>query len=1156
MRHTNLVGLRHSIAACLVIALVVPTAAQAASDSGSAEPQEEIIVTGTRLPRPEYRSIYPATSVTAEEFERRGITNILDALNTLPSTGLGATPAGGQSGQGVGSAFVNMFDLGTQRTLTLVDGRRFIGGNQSTLFGQSGPGLQVDLNALPTALIDRIELVSVGGAPAYGADAIAGVVNVILKRDYDGAEFDSQYGAYEGGTGPSWRVRGSIGRNFDEGRGNITFTAEHNDVEGFNYTSGSLLNDLYALAPNPLNAPPFATAPDPNGIANNILIPHYRLPPLTSGGAIFRNSLPPNYLTSAGRTWLAANPSADPGFALVNTSASPFVTRLATAAEIAAGARPPENDPFGAPRVAVPLLFNPDGTIGPMNVGLIAAGQPLNATYASGGDGLDLAPLSALQSSLQRDVVTFRSSYRARSWLRWFGQAHYARVEAVEPANQAAFNANIFGGTGAALGFRTDNPFLTGQARAILNDPDLNLLPASPLSPSWNSFGNAGAFGGCSAPGMPAEIAAGCPAPEPGTRQFYTSRYYTDILGAGESRSTTETAQFVFGFDGDFQLGGRDWTYDVSYAYGRAEAENSSLSIAQAQFNAARDAVSSNGATVCRVNSGSTAEATAARFLFRYTNVPPSASAAPLDPASPAPPPGFFRRSVGDPLGATEAVLNACTPINLFGDGASSQQARDYVSMPVITSNLNEQFVAEVNLSGAIVTLPAGDAQLALGATHRRETSDFQAVNDAARFGLTRTVAYADLVGKAFESTEYYGELVVPILGEGYTLPAAHELTVNASWRGMDNSIAGKDEAWTYGLTWSPLQWLTIRANKTRSVRAPSLTELYLPASSTFSGGLDPCDVRFINAGAVPGIRRANCMAEASRLGFDGLSTFLSAASNAVVQGRFEGNSGLKNERGESQSIGAVIRDDSLLGRMALSVDYVRINLTDSIENFGLNQLFLACYDSPVFPNPACERIVRLSGTSARPFQIDFGSPAAPAYFGTFANAGYRKFEGITGSFDWSFGLNEALGRLGFNPDGTDLGQIGFRLVYSYIDQLEVDVTGTGSAIDLQDGEIGRPYNEHQLTTTYTRGPMTLVVVWAHQGAAKYDQQAALENRAESGVETYDLFHASALYDVTEQAQVRLIVNNVLDEEPPFYSGALNYDQVGRSFQVGVRLRF
>jgi outer membrane receptor protein involved in Fe transport len=1117
---------------------------------------EEVVVTATRLPRPGDRSVYPSLSVTGEEIDRRGITTILDALNTLPSTGLGATPAGVQSSQGVGSAFVNMFDLGTQRTLTLVDGRRFIGGNQSTLFGQTGTGLQVDLNTLPTALIERIEVVSVGGAPTYGADAIAGVVNVVLKRDYEGTEFDSQSGAYESGTGPSWRLRGSIGRNFDDGRGNITLTAEHSDIEGFTYTSGSLLNDLYALAPNPLNGPPFTTSPDPNGVFNNILIADYRLPPLTSGGAIFRNGLPPTYLTSAGRIWLAANPSADPAFALVNTSLSPFVTRLATVAEIAAGARPPENDPFGAPRVAVPLLFNPDGTIGRMNVGLIAAGQPLNITFASGGDGLDLAPLSALQSTLKRDVVTFRTSYQALPWLRWFGQAHYAHVEAVEPANQAAFNANIFGGTGAALGFRTDNPFLTDQARAVLTDPALNLLPANPFSPSWNSFGSAGAFGGCSAPGMPVEIAAGCPAPAPGTRQFYTSRYYTDILGAGESRTTTETAQFVFGFDGDFQIAGRDWAYDVSYAYGRAEAKNSSLSIAQAQFNAARDAVASNGTIVCRVNSGSTAEASAARFLFRYTNVPQAAGAAPLDPSSPAPPPGFVRRSVGDPLGATEAVLNACSPLNLFGDGASSSRARDYVSMPVITSNLNEQFVAELNLNGAIATLPAGDVRLAAGASHRRESSDFRAGNDAARFGLARTVAYADMVGKAFESTEYYGEVIVPALGEGFNLPGIHELTLNASWRGIDHSIAGEDEAWTYGLTWSPVEWLTLRANKTRSVRAPSLTELYLPASGTFSGGLDPCDQRFINAGAVPDIRRRNCATEAAALGFNRLPTFLSAASNAVVQGRFEGNPDLNNEQGDSQSVGFVMRSDAILGRMGLSVDYVRITLTDSIENFGLNQLFLACYDSPVFPNPACERIVRLSGSSARPFQIDFGSVNAPAFFGTFANAGYRKFEGITGSFDWSFGLNDAASRLGFGTSSTDLGQIGFRLVYSYIDRLEVDVTGTGSAIDLQDGEVGRPYNEHQLTTTYSRGPITLVWVWAHQGAAKYDQQAAVENRAESGVETYDLFHASILYDVTDEAQVRLIVNNLLDEEPPFYSGALNYDQVGRAFQFGVRLRF
>src|SRR4051812_32878021 len=114
--------------------------------------------------------------------EERGFTNVADAINDLPSSGVPTLPIGDQASFSTGRNFVNIFNLGTNRTLTLVNGRRFVGGNPASLFvAGNTAGQQVDLNVIPTGLIDRIETIQAGGSAVYGSDAIAGVINIITR---------------------------------------------------------------------------------------------------------------------------------------------------------------------------------------------------------------------------------------------------------------------------------------------------------------------------------------------------------------------------------------------------------------------------------------------------------------------------------------------------------------------------------------------------------------------------------------------------------------------------------------------------------------------------------------------------------------------------------------------------------------------------------------------------------------------------------------------------------------------------------------------------------------------------------------------------------------------------------------------------------------
>ena len=199
---------------------VVETQIEQAEQS---EAVEEVVTTGSRIARSALDMAQPVTIISGDEFKIRGYTNAAQALTDLPEVSSVNSLSGDQGSQGAGQQVASNFGLNSARTVTLVNGRRFVGSQSPT--GGAGSGLAVDLNNIPSALIDRIEIVPVGGAAVYGADAIAGVVNYILKDDFEGAEFTLNQSDYAGmETDLSFNL--TIGGNFADGRGNIVFNAQ------------------------------------------------------------------------------------------------------------------------------------------------------------------------------------------------------------------------------------------------------------------------------------------------------------------------------------------------------------------------------------------------------------------------------------------------------------------------------------------------------------------------------------------------------------------------------------------------------------------------------------------------------------------------------------------------------------------------------------------------------------------------------------------------------------------------------------------------------------------------------------------------------------------------------------------------------------------
>ncbi len=171
---------------------------------------EEIIVTGSRIPRRDFFSLSPIVSVDRQEIGLTGDLQVNNVLNSLPQADPGIGSGTGNSFEG--STRVNLRGLGDARTLTLLNGRRYADGN---VFGSA------DLNSLPPILIKRIEIISGGASAVYGSDAIAGAVNFILRNDFDGFDSSLQYGVSDHGDAETLNVDVALGTAVNGGSGHV-----------------------------------------------------------------------------------------------------------------------------------------------------------------------------------------------------------------------------------------------------------------------------------------------------------------------------------------------------------------------------------------------------------------------------------------------------------------------------------------------------------------------------------------------------------------------------------------------------------------------------------------------------------------------------------------------------------------------------------------------------------------------------------------------------------------------------------------------------------------------------------------------------------------------------------------------------------------------
>lgn len=240
--------LRASLLVSTVIASTLAAAPVMAQDApAAAAPAEDgvIFVTGSRIRQPNLESASPVTVVTAAEVAQTGTTRVEDLVNSLPQ--VFASQGGNVSNGASGTATLNLRGLGSERNLVLVNGRRVVPGDPTSS--------AADINVIPAALIERIDVLTGGASSVYGADAVSGVVNFVLNTDFEGFKLDGQVAAYNHNNrnnadyvdplnlrnfpyptgsvtdGETYDISGTFGASFDDGRGHVTAYAGYRKIE-------------------------------------------------------------------------------------------------------------------------------------------------------------------------------------------------------------------------------------------------------------------------------------------------------------------------------------------------------------------------------------------------------------------------------------------------------------------------------------------------------------------------------------------------------------------------------------------------------------------------------------------------------------------------------------------------------------------------------------------------------------------------------------------------------------------------------------------------------------------------------------------------------------------------------------------------------------
>ena len=1073
--------------------------------AADAQDQElgEIVVTGSRIRRDATNSPTPLIQVSQDQLLTTGQSTVIDYLATIPALSNSVVPSD-TTGSGLGDgglSLPNLRSLGSNRTLTLVDGRRHV--------GSSGGQLSVDIDTIPRLLIENIEIVTGGAASVYGADAVSGVLNFILRKDFEGLEVDASYGMINEDGQANRRISALIGQNFFDDRLNLYAHAEYEKVDEVT----SLDIDWLRRAPVRIGIDADPTnRPDDANLDARLFTGVNRIDRPRWGQTTLANVQRPSDLT---------NPNV------------PFENCFP-------GGNSPGNFSYAANCFGVTpgKTFWYDGTTARLadfgqRVGETGANRPFNL----GGDGENPAEFSTgsrvPSSESQRYQVG--GTFKLTDAITAYAEAKYVTEDTFDLAQPTFFDidlVNSYGSNEANPIYAVNNFDLRWTDNAFLPQIVKDAIRTNSVIPY----------------GAPTATAPGAP----GTA-FIVQNARHSMFGPDRTQDNSRVLQrYVAGVRGEFDQFAfvKDISVDLGYTYGQVEVENRERGVDGQRFALAADAVIDTAGIV----NGTPGQIVCRAQLLSKQNV---ANGNLVD----------YQRGgdLRDSAYGRDSIAS-CAPLNVFGKGNQSQAALDYIDASVGVTERNEQHQAIGSISGSLWDFwGAGPIGVALGGEYRKETTEATGRDRDTDGRLLFLNTGPDFPEVSYDSQEVFAELSIPLFRDSFLGEYAE---LSGSYRYADYSTVGGSDVYGVNLIYRPIQDITFKTSYNTSIRVPDLAENFAPNSQTFANGIvDPCttaNIAAVSDAATRQNRITNCTALAAAQG----RTFDFAGSTATnlddfrpnytsgISGVSGGNPNLRPEESDSFTFSTVLRP-RFIPNFSLVLDYYEITIDDVIASVSADTAAANCVNGPTLNTDACSTIFRNNPNI--PFGV--GAPAGDPVGGFIQrsfNYASLKTRGLDFTARYSLDSEEMFGR-NFGRFDYSIGGLWLITQQQYLNESDPSD---------YDELAGTPfYPRVRFTSSLTWTPNdTWSVNWTADWQSAQNVVYArdfifnADSRQQDELDTGNFVRNdfTVRWNVMDDLSVRAGVVNAFDaEQAPFLGTTLysNFDPYGRRFFVGLNYK-
>ena len=884
-------------------------------EAANAAADDAIIVTGTRIRRDDFTATNATVVVTAEDMRNLGVTSVADMVNQLPANVASVTPeTSGDTAFGLGASIVNLRGLNTNygtRTLVLVDSNRFVASNSNGT---------VDMNMIPTALVGRIETVTGGASATYGADAMAGVVNVIIDNNIEGIRVDLSYGTYDAGDGDD--VNLSLGTGFElfDRRGRVTVGYDHAVQDGIaNCTSREYCQrgmGILNQAPTPFTpgTPLPADAPFPNQ-PQYILTEGMRFTRLPTGvtPVTATPSVPGSYGTQA-------NPIGTYTFSDDGTQIIPYLDNLPAQQRLYVSQ-------FGLGNTGV----SPWG------------GGPLQY------EGIPLLPETERDNLFTRFLYDFEGGIELNASLT-YGETTSVALQN-SPRQTTISTANCMFPTNA---FLQPQSGASPELIALMTARRINTAPSQPTNMGGSGACRPGPYLGNKSSDNTLPVAQQLyDYPETGGTSVPAKHFAEQIDRRNETN--TQTINFNLGATGDLFEGG-SWIWDASVNFGETERRQnikdwSSARRMEMAIHSVWDPTANGGqgGAVCAIDSNQPYVAPAGPgpgHVAAYYTTPTGFNTMgeywsarwveyikrSINGGEDLPPNQDLAWTYFNNLAGRDGGGAPCAPLNPLGLAASPESLA--FAFPTIEqrNDISEDSISLLFSGDLGEGVGAGPFRMAAGLDFRiEETLNYANPNAYTARDFSNPLGpananfgFADNWIGYEETQEAFVEFDFPIIRD---MPAADSLAFNVGYRKTENTTerlqgaqqivtesSDRDiDSWKASAVWRPIDMMTVRITRSADTRAPSQEELFQSNSSALSTG-----------------------AQNEWANFMRINNPATTALNEQLDFQYTlgdgSNSQLGEETSTTQTVGLVFTPTELLSGLSISIDYYETHIKGGIQ--------------------------------------------------------------------------------------------------------------------------------------------------------------------------------------------------------------------------------